>query len=79
LSRAAHWSQAVPGWTICGSWRKPLRLILRPGGWLLLEHGFEQGRAVRQLLVDAGFVEVATRCDLAGLERITGACRPVRD
>jgi len=48
---------------------------LRPGGWLLLEHGFEQGRAVRQLLVDAGFVEVATRCDLAGLERITGACR----
>ncbi|MFU8763693.1 MAG: peptide chain release factor N(5)-glutamine methyltransferase [Haliea sp.] len=48
---------------------------LRSGGWLLLEHGFEQGRAVRQLLVNAGFVEVATRCDLAGLERITGACR----
>jgi release factor glutamine methyltransferase len=45
------------------------------GGWLLLEHGFEQGQAVRQLLVDAGFVEVATRCDLAGLERITGARR----
>lgn len=45
---------------------------LRPGGWLLLEHGFQQGRAVRQLLVDAGFVEVATRCDLAGLERISG-------
>lgn len=45
---------------------------LRPGGWLLLEHGFQQGRTVRQLLVDAGFVEVATRCDLAGLERISG-------
>lgn len=51
---------------------------LRPGGWLLLEHGFQQGRAVRQLLVDAGFVEVATRCDLAGLERITGGRRGAR-
>lgn len=48
---------------------------LRPGGWLLLEHGFQQGWAVRQLLIDAGFVEVATRCDLAGLERITGGRR----
>lgn len=45
---------------------------LRPGGWLLLEHGFQQGEAVRQLLVGAGFREVATRCDLAGLERISG-------
>lgn len=47
---------------------------LRAGGWLLLEHGFQQGEAVRQLLVAAGFAGVATRCDLAGLERITGGC-----
>ncbi|GAB5453271.1 MAG: peptide chain release factor N(5)-glutamine methyltransferase [Halioglobus sp.] len=45
---------------------------LAPGGWLLLEHGFEQGAAVRQLLQSAGFVRVATRCDLAGRERVSG-------
>ncbi len=45
---------------------------LRPGGWLLLEHGFRQGEAVQQLLAAAGLVEVTTRCDLSGRERITG-------
>jgi release factor glutamine methyltransferase len=45
---------------------------LQPGGWLLLEHGCSQGAAVRALLQDAGFGEIATRRDLAGLERITG-------
>ncbi|MDH4039041.1 MAG: peptide chain release factor N(5)-glutamine methyltransferase [Gammaproteobacteria bacterium] len=45
---------------------------LQPGGWLLLEHGYSQGEAVRALLRDAGFGQVATRTDLAGLERITG-------
>lgn len=45
---------------------------LHPGGWLLLEHGHEQGAAVRLRLQQAGFSEVATRCDLAGLERCTG-------
>ena len=48
-------------------------LQLHPGGWLLLEHGFDQGEAVRGLLQRAGFVDVTTRCDLAGQERITGA------
>ena len=43
-------------------------------GWLLLEHGCEQGEPVRGLLRDAGFSSVETRCDLAGLERITGGC-----
>ncbi len=47
---------------------------LRDGGWLLLEHGFEQGPAVRELLVSAGFGSVASRCDLAGHERISGGC-----
>lgn len=48
---------------------------LRPGGWLLLEHGFQQGQAVRELLVAAGFAEVVTRRDLAGLERTGGGRR----
>jgi len=43
-------------------------------GWLLLEHGAGQGEQVRGLLREAGFAEVATRCDLAGLERISGGC-----
>jgi release factor glutamine methyltransferase len=45
---------------------------LEPGGWLVLEHGFDQAGPVRGLLAQAGFVAVETRCDLAGLERATG-------
>jgi len=45
---------------------------LLPGGWLLLEHGFDQGPAVRGLLRDAGFGAIETRRDMAGLERISG-------
>lgn len=45
---------------------------LRDGGWLLLEHGFEQAEAVRVMLSDAGFNGVDTRRDVAGQERITG-------
>ncbi|MEE4144761.1 MAG: peptide chain release factor N(5)-glutamine methyltransferase [Halieaceae bacterium] len=48
---------------------------LHPRGWLLLEHGFSQGEAVRALLRQAGFDQVATRTDLAGMERISGGCR----
>ncbi len=44
---------------------------LQPGGWLLLEHGFEQADAVRQLLCAAGFAEVNSRRDLAGHQRIS--------
>jgi release factor glutamine methyltransferase len=44
---------------------------LLPGGWLLLEHGFEQAQFVRKLLVEAGYVEVASKCDLSGKERVT--------
>lgn len=46
---------------------------LHPGGWLLLEHGHDQGAAVRTRLQQAGFIDVATRCDLAGMARCTGA------
>jgi len=47
------------------------------GGWLLLEHGFDQAAAVASLLVDAGFEQVGTRTDLAGLPRLTGGRRPL--
>ena len=46
------------------------------GGWLLLEHGFEQGSAVRQALTAAGFSDVQTRQDLAGRERCSGGMWP---
>ena len=51
---------------------------LNPGGWLLLEHGDRQGEAVRRLLADRGFVDVATLPDLAGLDRCTEGRRADR-
>jgi release factor glutamine methyltransferase len=44
---------------------------LRAGGWLLLEHGADQGAAVRAILEAAGFGAIGTLRDLAGLERVT--------
>lgn len=44
---------------------------LLSGGWLLLEHGFDQAEAVRALLVAGGFAEVHSRRDLGGHERIS--------
>ncbi|WP_322980892.1 peptide chain release factor N(5)-glutamine methyltransferase [Pseudomonas sp. C11] len=44
---------------------------LLPSGWLLLEHGFDQAEAVRELLAAGGFVEVHSRRDLGGHERIS--------
>ena len=46
---------------------------LRPGGWLLLEHGHDQGESVRGLLLQHGFARVEARRDLAGHWRCTGA------
>lgn len=48
---------------------------LREGGWLLVEHGYDQGAAVRSLFEGAGFGEVQTRRDLGGQERATGGRR----
>jgi len=45
---------------------------LKPGGWLLLEHGFDQAQAVRGLLTAAGFAQVQSRRDLADIERCSG-------
>ena len=49
---------------------------LTPGGTLVLEHGAQQGAAVRALLAAAGLDGVETRRDLAGLERVTEGIRP---
>lgn len=49
---------------------------LAAGGWLLLEHGFDQSAAVTALLEAAGFEQIETRPDLAGLSRLTGGRRP---
>jgi len=50
---------------------------LVPGGWLLLEHGWEQGEAVRTLLEAAGFVDVETARDLEDRDRVTLGQVPV--
>lgn len=44
---------------------------LEHGGWLLLEHGYDQAAAVRELLLARGFVQVESRRDLGGHERIS--------
>jgi release factor glutamine methyltransferase len=49
---------------------RPLHLL--PGGWLLLEHGMGQDRAVRDFLHAKGLEEVTTWPDLAGIPRVTG-------
>lgn len=45
---------------------------LAPGGWLLLEHGWDQAEAVQALLRQSGFSQVQSRNDLAGVPRCTG-------
>lgn len=48
---------------------------LKPGGWLLLEHGHDQAVEVAGLMVAAGFQAVQGRADLAGLPRLSGGRR----
>ena len=45
---------------------------LKPGGWVLLEHGFDQAQSTRNLLAEAGFKNVQSCHDLAGIERCSG-------
>lgn len=51
---------------------------LLPDGWLLLEHGWDQGEAVRQLLRDGGYREVATVRDYGDNDRMTLGLCPLR-
>jgi release factor glutamine methyltransferase len=48
------------------------RSYLLEGGWLLMEHGYDQQQAVQQLLNRLGYQQVSTRIDLGGNPRITG-------
>lgn len=48
---------------------------LKSGGWLLLEHGFDQAAVVRELLLSRGFSAVTSRPDLNGTLRCTGGLR----
>ena len=52
------------------------RKHLRVGGWLLLEHGYDQGPAVMALLARAGFTEISNHHDAAGLSRVGCAAQP---
>lgn len=45
---------------------------LRTGGWLLFEHGYDQAGICRDLLLHAGFGDVISCADLAGLPRVAG-------
>jgi release factor glutamine methyltransferase len=49
------------------------RTHLKPGGWLLIEHGWNQGAAVRALLEQGGYHDVFTAQDLEQRDRVTGA------
>ena len=45
---------------------------LNAGGWLLLEHGYNQAKITRQLLKESGFINIFSRSDLAGISRVSG-------
>jgi release factor glutamine methyltransferase len=52
---------------------------LNPGGWMLLEHGYDQGDAVRDLFAGAGWLNIETRKDYGGNDRMTLARKPASD
>ena len=49
---------------------------LLPGGWLLIEHGYDQAVKVREAMAEAGFSEVASWRDEASIERVSGGQNP---
>ena len=52
-------------------------LHLKAGGWLVVEHGYDQGESVPALLAASGLVQVCTHKDLAGHPRVTLARKQV--
>ncbi|MHB1292142.1 MAG: peptide chain release factor N(5)-glutamine methyltransferase [Sulfuricella sp.] len=44
---------------------------LKPGGWLLFEHGYDQAATCRELLAQTGFQQVGSSTDLAGIARVS--------
>lgn len=51
-------------------------VYLKPGGFIWLEHGFQQAEHLRQRLIDRGYHGATTCRDLQGLDRVTGAQWP---
>lgn len=51
--------------------------VLRPGGWLLTEHGYLQSAAVRALFATAGFSEISSHQDFGGRDRVVMAQLPL--
>ncbi len=51
-----------------------VREFLKPGGWLVIEHGCSQGSSVRERFAASGFNDCETYQDLAGLDRVTEGC-----
>ncbi|MCX4187636.1 peptide chain release factor N(5)-glutamine methyltransferase [Methylophaga sp. OBS4] len=45
------------------------RICLKPGGWLLVEHGFDQSERVQTVFADAGFENISAHQDLGGQDR----------
>ncbi|WP_262492557.1 peptide chain release factor N(5)-glutamine methyltransferase [Marinobacter sp. AL4B] len=52
---------------------------LNAGGWMMLEHGYDQGDAVRDLFTQAGWRNIETRKDYGGNDRMTLARKPASD
>jgi release factor glutamine methyltransferase len=50
---------------------------LKPGGWLLLEHGYNQGAAVREMMMRQGYQTIGTRIDMSGHERVSIGQMPI--
>lgn len=48
------------------------RACLHPGGWLLFEHGWNQGGSARDLLIESGYTQVFTAQDLGRRDRVSG-------
>ena len=59
-----------------GADRRQAVRVLKPGGWLPCEHGFDQGAAARAVLGKLGYEAVETRPDLARVQRVTSGRRP---
>jgi release factor glutamine methyltransferase len=49
---------------------------LNAGGWLLLEHGYDQAKKVARIMQENGFVEIGHMTDLAGIQRVTFGRKP---
>ncbi|HSI44436.1 MAG TPA: peptide chain release factor N(5)-glutamine methyltransferase [Methylotenera sp.] len=52
-------------------------IYLKPQGWLMLEHGYQQAEAVADLMADIGLVDIATLQDLGGNDRVTIGKNPL--